>query len=424
MPERASVAIVGAGAAGLVTAITAGRALQAAGREPQVVVLDGARRLGAKILIAGGGRCNVTHDMVDESAFWGSSPAAIRKVLRRFDVARTVAFFAELGVELKREETGKLFPTTDSARTVLDALLGAAQRAGARLVHPFRVERIDALPAGGFAVRGAGRETQADRLVLATGGKSLPKSGSDGGGYALATSLGHAITPAVFPALVPLLLPERHFLRALSGVSANVALELRSASGKRLASFGGSLLCAHFGISGPVVLDASRCWIAARLADPDVALVVSFLPGETPATADRALLERPERSAGRFLRERGVAQRLAEALCAEARVDPSVPIGALAREPRRALARACSELVLPVAGDRGFTHAEATAGGVPLAELDLATMESRRRPGLYVVGELCDVDGRIGGYNFQWAWASGHVAGVALARAIEAQGRK
>src|SRR5262249_40136677 len=152
----------GAGAAGLMTAITAGRALRVAGRVPSIVLLDGARRIGAKILIAGGGRCNVTHDFVDESSFFRASPAAIRNVLRRLDVARTVAFFAELGVELKREETGKLFPTTDSARTVLDALLGATQRAGVRIVHPFRVERIETSGSGGFAVRGAGREIEAE----------------------------------------------------------------------------------------------------------------------------------------------------------------------------------------------------------------------------------------------------------------------
>jgi len=171
-----------------------------------VVALDGARKLGAKILVAGGGRCNVTHDLVDEAAFAGSSPPAIRKVLRRFDVTHTTAFFAELGVTLKREETGKLFPVTDDAHTVLDALLGAAAAARVSVQHPARVAAIVRQPAG-YLLSGDWGALHADRVILATGGKSLPRSGSDGGGYQLAQSLGHTVT-RIWPGLVPLLVAE------------------------------------------------------------------------------------------------------------------------------------------------------------------------------------------------------------------------
>src|SRR6185295_17497362 len=201
------VAVVGAGAAGLMAAIWAGRTHPGC----SIVLLDGAKTIGAKILISGGGRCNVTHHHVDEVAFAGSTPAAIRKVLRRFDVARTVAFFRELGVELKREETGKLFPVTDRARTVLDALLGAARAAGVVLRHPFRVAAL-ARDGEAFVLTSVdGQEIRAPRVVLATGGRSLPKTGSDGGGYALAESLGHTLTPRIFPGLVPLAVPAGHF---------------------------------------------------------------------------------------------------------------------------------------------------------------------------------------------------------------------
>src|SRR5438445_764428 len=189
----ADLIVVGAGAAGLMAALWAART------DPsrRVVLLDGARVLGAKILVSGGGRCNVTHHHVDETAFAGSTRAAIRKVLRRFDVARTVAFFRELGVELKREETGKLFPVTDRARTVLDALVGAVRTAGVELRHPWRVTTAERESDGFRLASGAGETLRAARVLLATGGMSLPKTGSDGGGYALARTLGHSLTPRI-----------------------------------------------------------------------------------------------------------------------------------------------------------------------------------------------------------------------------------
>jgi predicted Rossmann fold flavoprotein len=404
------LAVVGAGAAGLMAAITAARA---GGR---VRLLDGARTLGAKILISGGGRCNVTHHAVDETSFAGSSPAAIRKVLRRFDVPATVAFFADLGVALKREETGKLFPVTDRARTVLDALLEAAHMAGVEIVHPWRVAEVLRGPSGFTLVASDGRRLEADRVVLATGGKSLPKSGSDGAGYGIAMKLGHSITDLVLPALVPLRLAEGHFLRALSGLAARAAVEVRSASGRRLVALTGDALCTHLGLSGPVILDVSRHLLVARVSDPEARLVISWLPGTTTASLDEHLRTMGAATPVRLLQgQEQIPERLARALCAAAGVDPATPGHRLTREGRLALARLATQLPAPVVGDAGFDFAEVTAGGVPLRELDLGTMESRACPGLFVCGEICDVDGRIGGFNFQWAWASGYVAGTAAA---------
>jgi predicted Rossmann fold flavoprotein len=401
------VAVVGAGAAGLMAAIHAARG----GQCGPVIALDGARTLGAKILVSGGGRCNVTHHAVDESAFAGSTRPAIRKVLRRFDVARTVEFFADLGVALKREETGKLFPASDRARTVLDALVRRADDAGVAVRHPWRVEVVER-SRGAFVLRSAsGERLEADRVVLASGGRSLPKTGSDGHGYAIARSLGHSVTPRVFPGLVPLTLPRDHPLCALSGLSAPARLEVRSASGRRLARMEGSLLCTHFGVSGPAALDISRYLIDARFDDRAAALVVSWLPAVAPDALDAALRELGPSSPGSLL-ERWLPDRLVRTLCTVAGVDASRPGHRLTRQDRAALARTLLEMPLPVTGDRGFGYAEVTAGGVPLAELRLETMESRKSPGLYLCGEICDVDGRIGGFNFQWAWASGYVAGT------------
>lgn len=379
----------------------------------RIVALDGAKRLGAKILVAGGGRCNVTHHEVDETAYAGSSRNAIRKVLRRFEVSATVEFFRELGVELKREESGKLFPVTDDAHTVLDALLGAARDAGVALWRPWRVGAVSRRE-GGFAVTAAdgSGEIRARRVILATGGMALPRTGSDGQGYQIARALGHSVTERLFPALVPLTLPRGHFLCGLSGVAAPATLELREASGKRVVSFTGPVLCTHFGVSGPAVMDMSRYFLEVR----GRVLVVNWLPAQTREGLDGELLRLGARSVGRFLGER-LPERLAAALCAEAGVEGVTPGHSLTREQRRAVAGAVCEMPLPVTGDRGFTYAEATAGGVPLSEIHLETMESRVCLGLHLCGEICDVDGRIGGFNFQWAWASGFVAGCGAASA-------
>lgn len=409
------VVIVGAGAAGLATAIAAGREARPSGEALRIVVVDGADPPGRKILVSGGGRCNVTHDVVEESSFCGSTAPAIRKVLRRFDVADTIDWFRELGVELVREDRGKLFPASGRARDVLAALLDGARGAGARLVHPFRVESVE-VDAAGFVVCGPRGRLRASRVVLATGGRSLPRTGSDGHGFEIARLLGHSIAEPVVPALVPLVLPDGHFLRQLSGISAEVRLEVRNSSGRRLASAAGPLLCTHFGLSGPAVLDASRHLLVARACGDAPALAIDWLPTRPFARWEEALLARPSIGPARFLREAGLAERLADALCRHAGVEPSRSMHDLPRTARRALLAAATGLVVPVDGDRGFDHAEVTAGGVPLAEIRLDTMESRRCPGLHLVGEICDVDGRIGGYNFQWAWASGFVAGRALGR--------
>jgi hypothetical protein len=408
MSEQADIAIIGAGAAGLFAGIWAGRTHP----DRKIVIFDGAAKLGAKILIAGGGRCNVTHDVVDETAYAGASRNAIRKVLRRFDVPQTIAFFRELGVELKREDTGKLFPTTDSARTVLDALLRATKEANVELRYPCRVETVERV-GDSFIVRGAWGSLYARKVVLATGGRALPKSGSDGHGYSIAQALGHSLTERIFPALVPLLLPEGHFLRELSGISAEASLTAHTSSGKAVQSFTGSTLCTHFGLSGPAPLDISRYYTAARCDDAGATLAINWLPGVTAEAWDAYLLAHPKEGALKHLHER-LPDRLARALLAQASIEPGTTFGGLMRDQRRRLVQTVTALPLPITGDRGYTYAEVTAGGVPLTEMRLETMESRVCPGLHLCGEICDVDGRIGGYNFQWAWASGYVTGISV----------
>ncbi|MBK5258382.1 MAG: NAD(P)/FAD-dependent oxidoreductase [Thermoanaerobaculia bacterium] len=394
------VVIAGAGAAGLMAAIFAARG------GAKVAALDGAPRLGAKILIAGGGRCNVTHDIVRPEDFNGSRNA-IAKVLRTFTVEETIHFFGDLGVVLKREETGKLFPVTDRARTVLDALTNAAREAGAELFTNARVESVRA----GFVVETPSRTLSAARLILATGGRSVPKTGSDGHGYELVRSLGHTVSET-FPALVPLVIREEHWLKELSGTAAEAEMMVTTATGRVIARDRGSLLLTHFGLSGPLALDLSRHWIAARRDDPQSKLLLNFLPGVRFEQCEEMLLDaadlNPRATIASALRGQ-VPERVL------ARVSESIPIAKMTREARREAIRMLTSLEVPVSRDRGFDYAEVTAGGVPLTEIDLASMESRKCPGLYLCGEILDVDGKIGGYNFQWAWASGRLAGMAAA---------
>ena len=384
--------------------------------DARIAALDGAAKIGAKILISGGGRCNVTHDVVTPDDFNGNRNA-IAKVLRTFTVDETIAWFESMGVQLKREETGKLFPITDRARTVLDALL----RESPEILAGHRVEAIER----GFAVHTNQGTITAECVILSTGGRSVPKTGSDGHGYEIARSLGHTITP-LFPALVPLIVEEGHWITRLSGTSTEV--ELSVVAGKVIARQRGSMLFTHFGISGPAALDISRHWIAAsewcappaRLSEArqrraPLLLLANFLPGETFESLERAMLDEarrnPRATVASFLRGR-----LPERLMATLAGDNT--LAKLTKDERRRVIRALVEHPIPVVRDRGFDYAEVTAGGVPLSEIDLANMASRKCGGLYLCGEILDVDGRIGGYNFQWAWASGRLAGVHAARSL------
>jgi predicted Rossmann fold flavoprotein len=412
MSETLEVVVVGAGAAGLATAIFSSRAKPGL----RVTLLDGAANVGAKILVSGGGRCNVTHESVGPADFWGGSPNVVRRILSAFSVERTIAFFKEIGVTLHVEERGKLFPDSNSARSVLDALLAEARRLGVDLRSAHRVTGIgrrDDL----FQLSTSAGEFAARRTVLATGGLSLPKTGSDGLGYRLATSLGHTLV-APTPGLEPLLL-EGDFHAALSGIAHPVEICVRVAGRKPL-HLEGPMLWTHFGISGPAALDASRHWQRARAEGTAVTLTVNLLPGHDFAALEAKLLGLAQSQARTNLRNTLstlLPGRVAEAVLARLKLAGETTMANVSREDRRSLAKGLLEWPLPVSGGRGYNFAEVTAGGVPLSEVDPSTLESRRCAGLHFSGEILDVDGRLGGYNFQWAWSSAWVVAQALARA-------
>ena len=417
--------IVGAGAAGLAAGIFA------AENNPHLTIelLDGAKTIGAKILVSGGGRCNVTHDVVTPDDFFGTRHL-VRNVLAAFSVEDTIKWFASLGVPLKREETGKLFPVTDKARAVLDALLARNRalevvlRSGQRvtdIVRPDSGAALEKTDSARFVIRHQEGETLARRVILATGGRSLPRTGSDGSGYGLARRLGHQVTPTV-PALVALVLDEHCFHQGLSGLSQEVELHTL-VQGRPVDRRTGSLLWTHFGISGPVVMDASRFWCAGRERGEAVELYGNFWPGHTTEQAREWILhhaaKHPRRSLLKLLVEL-IPERCAEALCRHVDGDPQQACAQVSRTTRDRLLSALTRFRFPVVRDRGWNFAEVTAGGIPLEEVNFRTMESKLVPGLHLVGEVLDCDGRIGGFNFQWAWATGRLAGRAAAVSLGA----
>ena len=403
------VVVIGAGAAGSMAAIFAA----AAGA--RTVLVERTRDGGRKILISGGGRCNILPARADESRFiTDSSPNLLRKMLRSWPLPEQIAFFEEeIGLRLV-EETGsaKLFPASNRARDVRDGLLALAVRNGVRLLMGALVTGFAPTAAGWRVDRDGGTPLEADAVVVATGGLSVPHTGSDGLGLKLVGALGHDVHPT-YAALTPLTAEPAPFAR-LAGVSLPVTLTAR-AEGRKATATGGFLFT-HRGYSGPAVLDVSHVAVRSR-ADGSTAARLNVRWTRLGAVEwEAALRPRGTRTVTAALRAE-LPERLAGALLEAARVEPGRLLADLRRDERLRLIETLASGALPWTGDEGYKKAEVTGGGVSLAAIDPRTMESRRHPGLFLCGEMLDAFGPIGGYNFLWAWATGRAAGLGAARA-------
>jgi predicted Rossmann fold flavoprotein len=389
-------------------------AIFAASGGAETLLLERTKDGGRKILISGGGRCNILPARVDERRFvTDSSPNTLRKILRSWPLAEQIAFFErELSLPLEEEEeTAKLFPVSNRARDVRDGLLSLAGRRGARFLPGTTVTGLRRSPGGWTVEREGGEPLFVNAVVVATGGLSVPSTGSDGGGLGILEALGHTVHPT-YPALTPLVAEGSPFA-ALAGISLPVAVAARD--GARSATASGGFLFTHRGYSGPSVLDVSHVPVRSKLeGDAGARLTVRWSPlGE--AEWEAALQPEGTRTVAGVLR-RELPERLAEALAAWAEVPPTRPLAQLRREERLRLVETLVRGPLPWTGDEGYRKAEVTGGGVSLAEIDPRTMESRRHPGLFICGEVLDAFGPIGGYNFLWAWATGRAAGAGGAR--------
>ena len=403
------VVVIGAGAAGTMAAI------HSASAGAETILLERTRDGGRKILISGGGRCNVLPMAVEESRFvTDSSPNLLRKMLRSWPLAEQIAFFErDLGIPLVEEaESAKLFPASHRARDVRDGLLAFAAARGARVLTSTVVTDFVPIDGGWRVTREEGPPIDAGAVIVATGGLSVPTTGSDGLGLRILERLGYTMHPT-YAALTPITADEPAFA-ALSGISLPVTLTARDAS--RSATATGGFLFTHRGYSGPSVLDVSHVVVRSRLESASSAAITVRWTTRDARDWEAALHPHGARTVTGALRAE-LPDRLVAVLLAMAGVDPARLLSELRRDERLRLVDTLTRGSLPWSGDEGYKKAEVTGGGVSLAEIDPRTMESRRHPGLYLCGELLDAFGPIGGYNFLWAWATGRAAGLGAARA-------
>jgi predicted Rossmann fold flavoprotein len=388
-------------------------AIFAASAGATTTLLERTRDGGRKILISGGGRCNVLPARLDETRFvTDSSPNLLRKMVRAWPLEEQRAFFEHtLGIPLVEEaESAKLFPASHRARDVRDGLLAHARQVGVQMRMETRVTGIAPTASGWAVAVEHGDRLLGDAVVVATGGLSVPNTGSDGGGLSLLEELGHVLHPT-YAALTPIAAHAPHFA-ALAGISLPVSLTARSTT--RSASARGGFLFTHHGYSGPAALDVSHVLTRARAeGDRSATLQVQWTAWGAREW-EVALQPQGARTVTGLLRAR-LPDRLADALLGVAGVDATRLLAELRRDERRRLVETLVRGALPWDGDEGYRKAEVTGGGVALGEVHAQTMESRRHPGLFLCGEVLDAFGPIGGYNFLWAWATGRAAGIAAA---------
>jgi predicted Rossmann fold flavoprotein len=408
---RWDVIVVGAGAAGLLAAT------RAAERGRRVLLLEKNRRPGVKILMSGGTRCNLTHntDARGIVAAYGPPGRFLHSALAALGPADLVALIEAEGVPTKVEATGKVFPVSNRAGDVLDALLRRLERSGATLALAEPLRELSR-ETDGWRLVTPQRVLFADNLVLTTGGQSYPGSGTTGDGFAFAQQLGHTII-LPRPALVPITVAAQ-WVAELRGVTipdaaVQVVDPARPGKSSVLGADRGSMLFAHFGLSGPVILNVSR-WVSGHAHPGSLQLICDFVPGRSAEQLE-AWLRSEASAAGKKLLVTLLAgelpQRLAAALLAQAGIPPERRAAELTRSERSRLVQCLKRLPLAITGTLGFAKAEVTAGGVALDEVDSRNLQSKLVPHLYLAGEILDLDGPIGGYNFQAAFSTGWLAG-------------
>ncbi|MBV8062085.1 MAG: NAD(P)/FAD-dependent oxidoreductase [Nevskia sp.] len=420
--DEYDVIVIGGGSAGLMACV--GAVQQGA----RVLLLEKGDRLGRKLVISGGGRCNVTNNK-DPGELVANIPGNGRflfNALHRFGSREIIAFFESLGVALKEEDNGRMFPVTDKATTVANTLIAYLQAQGVVVALNSPVARVlyEGGRVAGVELPG-GRRLAAPAVVLAAGGKSVPRTGSTGDGYAWAREADHAIT-RLFPTEVPLTSDEPWIAdRSLQGLSLrDVALTLHDARGKRLTRQTGDMIFTHFGFSGPAALRlAHYVDIALRHGGP-ATLYIDLMPARDAETTFRQLwasVEQHQRKAVGNLLKRLLPERLLLLLLAQAGIPPEEPAARVKKARLHELTARIHRFPAQVTGTLSIEEAFVTGGGVDVREIDPRTMASKRMPGLYFAGEVMDVHAHTGGYNITIAFSSGYVAGAAAAGAAGAR---
>lgn len=412
MAQEKRIVVAGGGASGLVAAIAAARL------GAPVLVIERMQRVGKKILATGNGRCNLANRFLSLDRYHGSDRAFVGQVLDQFGLEQTLEFFRELGLETREEEEGKLFPLCGQASSVLDVLRYELDRLGVETLCDVRVQSVEAGSRGLACVCTDGQVFPCGGVIVATGGKSSPNLGSNGGGYKIAQGLGHRVVEP-FPALVQIHL-NAPFLKRLSGLK--VDGRVRAWGGKEpRRTESGELLFTDYGISGPPILQISRCFSEALVNGWPAAVELDLFPQWTEADLAGRLARRFQEQAGKPLEFSFVGflhKRLVPVVLKESGIELKGGCERLEFAAVKRLAALLKGWKIPVTGTESWMHSQVTAGGVELSEVEADTLESRRARGVYFAGEVLDVDGDCGGFNLQWAWSSGHVAGMAAARSV------
>ncbi|MDP1698358.1 MAG: NAD(P)/FAD-dependent oxidoreductase [Xanthomonadaceae bacterium] len=389
--EQVDVVIVGGGAAGLMCAIRAGQ------RGKRVRVIEHANRVGKKILMSGGGRCNFTNTGTTPANFLSANPHFCKSALARYTPSHFIELVQKHRIAFHEKELGQLF-CDDSSKQIVAMLLAECAAAGVQVQTDCHIERVQHQDSGGFRLHTSAGVIVAASLVVASGGLSIPSMGASGFGYELARQFGHTVL-LTRAGLVPLTLSGKHQERfsELSGVALPVTA---SCNGQSFSNF---MLITHRGVSGPAILQISSYW------QPGDALLLDLLPGsDALQTLQTLQAERPAAELKTLLAEL-LPKRFAQRLCEHWL--HSKPIRQFNLPELKAVAELLQNFALVASGSEGYRTAEVTLGGIDTHELSSSTMQSRKVPGLYFIGEVVDVSGWLGGYNFQWAWASGHAAG-------------
>jgi predicted Rossmann fold flavoprotein len=397
--------VVGAGPAGLFCAINAGMAGM------RVLILEKNSSAGKKLLASGSGRCNLTNAAtVDEFLLhYGSASRFVKPALLGFTNQDLMAFFSERGVPLVEMNDGKVFPASQSSRDILKVLLDEAARLKIEISYGRQTDSL-ARESDAFLARSKEDEFRARNLLLATGGRSYPGTGSTGDGYRFAKELGHSIAETA-PALTSLIIKD-YAMPECAGISLKDAEFGIVRDGKEFARARGDLLFTHIGLSGPGILDSSRL---IRSGDE---ILLSISGTKTEAEIESAILAASGNAGTRSVKtvvcSLGMPERLALSALSQSGVDGAMVMARLDRESRKRILRALTSMPFRVAALGGYEEAMATRGGVSLSEVNPKTMESRIAPGLYFAGEILDVDGDSGGFNLQFAFSSGRLAAQAM----------
>lgn len=384
-------------------------ALTAARLGHKVTLYERQARVGRKLMATGNGRCNLTNTGAGPSNYHGEAPDFVRPALEAFPSEAALDFFRGLGLLAREEWGGRVYPLSNSANSVVDVLRQALDAAGVELIAGDRVRELRRAGSGYSVTTESGDKRSFDAVVVACGGLAGEKLGGGRDGYELLKALGHTRT-ALRPALVQIT-TEPMYPRSLKGIKADCALRVLS-RGRLLASSCGELLFTETGVSGPAAFDVSRA--VSEAGDAKMELEIDFLRDYTSEEVLAHLQNRvktaPELPASELLTG-SVHNRLGRMLIKYADVEAAAPLSALSERELRTVAAACKRFKLPVRGTEGFANAQVTAGGIRTSEFDPRTLESRLCPRLFACGEVLDIDGDCGGYNLQWAWSSGVLAG-------------